>query len=171
MVLTIFILVLFSSKAMAFSVTAPEQVIVSDTSSFYVDIFNDSDKPLDLTVNFYSPLKSEVVAPKIIAPKAKATVKITLTNTKYNSSKLINSTVEVNLGGVVQKKEIELKFQEKSTDMLNGVGAFIGGIFTFGPIVEEISKFSLFEQIVFWFLVIIAVILVIAFVARVKNRV
>jgi hypothetical protein len=170
-VILIFMIVLFGSKAYSFSITAPDQVIVQGDNNFYIDIINDTDKQQTLEVNFYSPLYSQVIAPKTISPKSVVTAKISLTNTKFGPLTQINSTLEVNMGGKIQRKEIPIAFKEKQVSPAAGAGAFISGVFSFAPTIQELSKFTLLEWVAFWVLVVIAAILVIAFIVRVKNRV
>jgi len=163
-VLLVFMLVLFSAKAYA-SVNVPEQVIVSDKTTFFIEITNDSDKQVDLEVNFFAPIKSEIVVPSKIAPYEKTSAKITIFNSKYDESTQLNATVEIKMDEKVEQKNIALIFSG------NNSNSALTGLFSFGTFTQQITKFSIFEWAVFWVLVIIAAILLIAFISRVRNRV
>jgi len=163
-VLLVFMLVLFSAKAYA-SVSVPDQVIVSDETTFFVEITNDSDKQVDLKVNFFAPIKNEIVAPSKIAPFGKANAKITVFNTKYDESTELNATVEIKMDEKVEQKNVALVFAKNSS-----TSAF-AGLFSFSTFTQQIESFSIFQWAVFWILVIVAAILLIAFISRVRNRV
>ena len=169
-VLVIFLLVLFSSKGFA-TVSAPEQVVVADKTIFYVDITNDSDKLVNLEVNFFAPIKSEVTAPKTISPRQKVTAKITLYNTKFDQATQINSKVEANMGDKVEQKEIILSFTGKRYSNGSELSQSLSGLFSFGVFTTQLETFTLMDWAVFWILVIIAAVLVIAFISRIKNMV
>ncbi|MFA5931549.1 MAG: hypothetical protein WC821_04535 [archaeon] len=169
-VMVLFLLVLFSAKAFAI-VEAPTQVMVDDKTIFYVDISNDSDKIVNLSVNFFAPIKSEVVVQKTIAPREKATAKITLYNTKYDSKTKINAIVEANMGDTIEQKEIVLSFSGKQFNQNGPLNAMFTSFFSLSSFVSETTNYSLADWAIFWVLIIISAVLLIAFVSRVKNRV
>ena len=170
LVALLFIIVIFSSKAFAFSVTAPESVVVGDNTSFFIDITNTSEKTADLKVNFYAPISVGVIAPRTIAPNQTIQAKITLSNNKFTKNTQINSTLEVTLDQEAQKKEIALTFSEGQTSS-NSLSAAFAGLFSFTDFSLEIEKFSLIEWVAFWVFIFVAAVLLIAFVARLSNRV
>lgn len=168
-VMVLFILVLFSAKAFAV-VDAPTQVLVDDKTTFYVDISNNSNEVVNLSVNFFAPIKSEVVAPKTIGPNQKATAKITLYNTKYNSKTQINAIVEADMGYAIEKKEISLSFSGKQYAE-GPINAMFTSFFSLSSFVSETTNYSLADWAIFWVLIMVAAVLLIAFVSRIKNRV
>lgn len=170
LVALLFIIVLFSSKAFAFSVTAPESIVVGDNSSFYVDITNNSTKTADLKVNFFAPISVQVSAPRTIAPNETITAKVTLSNNKFTSSTQINSILEVTLDQETKQKQIALTFTENKNSS-NSLNAAFAGLFSFTDFTLELGKFSLLEWMAFWVMIFIAAILLVAFIARIKNRV
>ena len=164
LVALLFIIFLFGAKSFALNISAPDSVVVSDNSSFFVDITNDSEKAIDLQVNFFSPLKSEVIAPFTLAPNQTTKAKITLHNTSFGDNTKLTAIVEARSGSTVAQKEILLNFQN------TGLAA-VSGLFSLGAFTGEVSTFSLAEWGIFWVLVIIAAVLVVAFVSRIKRRV
>jgi hypothetical protein len=163
-VLLLFILVLFSAEAYA-SVSAPEQVIVSDETTFFVEIMNESDEEVDLEVSFFAPLKSEIIAPNRIAPNGKTNVKITIFNSKYNENTKLDATIEVKLDEKVEQKNIVLAFEK------NNSNSVLVGLFSFSFFTQQMTNFSFLQWVIFWILVIVAAVLLIAFISRVRNRV
>jgi len=161
-----------SIAAPAFPIIAPNEVNISGTQgSFIVEVSNLSLEPKDLKVNFFSTLKNSISAPTRIAPNSTAQVKITLENT-YTSYTEINSTLEVFLGSDFQRKEIVIKFVPQGSGAFNdATSGLFGAFFSFGTFLQELTNFSLLEWGVFWVLVIIAAILLIAFIARVRRKV
>ena len=166
MVALLFLLVIFSAKAMAFSVEAPSIVEVNDSTSFFVTIINDTDSSVPIKTSFFSPLVSTVSAPSEIAPNSSTQAEITLTNSNFSKGETINSTVEVAFGDTVIQKVVSLSFTntQKSSNLLSAA-------FGLGSFISETSGFTLLDWLIFWFLVIVAAILLVSFIARVRKRV
>jgi len=167
LVAVLFLLVLFSAKAMAFSVVAPELVQVNDKAVFYVELNNDSASLVDLKVNFYSPADAVVVAPKQLAPNSKTTAKITVTN-NFKDSRQIEGLVEASFGTQIITKDVNLSFTPKSNSSQDSV---LSGLFSFGATLTEFNLFTPTDWVVFIILVVICAVLLVSFIARVKRRV
>jgi hypothetical protein len=161
----LFLIVLFGSKGFAL-MEAPEQVVVSNNASFLVDITNESASQVPLQLNFYSPLSASISAPRYIAPNEKVTAKITLTfsnsNNNYTKGTQLAGTIEARLGTKVEQKPVTLIFEQNN----NALSAF----FSFGAFTKEIEKFTMFEWIAFWVLIIIAAVLLLGFIARAQKN-
>ncbi|VVB75625.1 Uncharacterised protein [uncultured archaeon] len=159
----LFLLVLFGTKGFAM-IEAPANVIIADNNSFTVDITNETNLQAPLSLNFYSPLSVSVSAPSTINPNQKVTAKITLTNSnnKYKAGTQFEGTIEAKLGSKVEQKPITLTVAQGN----NVLAAF----FSFGAFTGEIEKFTLFEWVAFWVLVIIAAVLLLGFIARAGKR-
>lgn len=170
-VLLIFIIVLFSSKAFAVGVSAPSEVIVGDKTVFFVDITNNSASTQNLSVNFYAPIGVKVTSPTSIASNSIATAKIELTNKTFTDNTKQNAILEVTLGNSVERKEISLSFKKTNQGIGAGVGAFMTGFFSLSSSINELANFSPLEWVVFFILVIIVAVMLIAFISRVRNRV
>ena len=160
------LIILVSGVAFAgtLTISAPEQVNITDKTSFFVDITSNSAQSEDLKVSFFAPTKVEVSAPTIMGPNSTAKAKITVYGSK--EAKEISSKLEVMLGNSVQQKEVTLSYAANPNISEN----FVGALFGFGSFVQEATNFSIMEWGVFWVLVIIAAVLLIAFVARVARR-
>jgi hypothetical protein len=141
-------------------------VEVNDSTSFFVTIINDTDSSVPIKTSFFSPLVSTVSAPSEIAPNSSTQAEITLTNSNFSKGETINSTVEVAFGDTVIQKVVSLSFTntQKSSNLLSAA-------FGLGSFISETSGFTLLDWLIFWFLVIVAAILLVSFIARVRKRV
>jgi len=159
----LFLLVLFGTKGFAL-VDAPANVVIADNNSFIVNITNESSSQLPLKVNFYSPLSVSVFAPSTINPNETVAAKITLTNSnnKYKVGTQFEGTLEAKMGSKIEQKLVTLTVAQGN----NVLAAF----FSFGAFTSEIEKFSLFEWVAFWVLMIIAAVLLLGFIARANKR-
>lgn len=166
LVVVLFLLVLFSAKAMAFSVIAPESVEINDKEVFYVELNNDSASAVDLKVNFYSPVDAVVVAPKQLAPNSKTQAKITITN-NFNDERQIAGLVEAHFGTQIITKDVNLLFSPRNEF---SQGAFLAGLFSFGNTLTEFGSFTSVDWVIFIILVIICAVLLVSFIAKIKRR-
>lgn len=164
LVAVLFLLVLFSAKAMAFSIDASEMVEVTDKAVFYVELVNDSASTVDLKVNFYSPADAVVNAPKQLGPNSKTSAKITLTNNFKDERKIVG-LVEASFGTQIITKDINLLFTPKRDS-----ASALAGLFSFGATLTEFELFTLTDWVVFIILVVICAVLLVSFIARVKRR-
>ena len=160
------VLMLALTMASAFPVNTLEQVDVHEKGVFYVEITNPYSELKDLEINFYTPAEAKVNAPTKIAPNTNTTIQITVYN-KYETYREITSTLEVKLGDETEAREVNLRFFAMEGTADNP----LAGMFGLGAFASQSSDFTLAEWGIFWVLVIIAAILVIALVARVVHRV
>ncbi len=167
LVALLFFILLIGSYGHALNISAPESVVVNDKATFYVKLTNDSTSTANVVVNFYSPVRSEVFAPKTILPNSTSEAKIVV----YNNSNIsgdVDATIEAMVGQKADRNSIILSFQKKSaSNTENAIGAF----FSIGALNEDLEKLSPFEWVLFWIMVLIAAVLLIAFIARVNRRV
>ena len=160
--------VLLLSTAHAFSISAPSDVNISGTDGyFYIDITNDSGEMQDIKVEFFTPAQKEISAPLSVAPNTTSSAKIRLYN-DYDADTTIASKLEVYMGKEMESKEINVRFSGNKGAANGGV---LGAFFSLGAFSLETANFTLIEWALFWFLVIIAAVLLVAFVARVARRV
>ena len=171
LVMLLFVIVLFGAKSYALSIDAPAKVEINDKTTFYFDIINNSDKASDLTINFFAPVKADVVAPSYISPNEKVTAKVTIYN-KYDADTEVNSKIEAKMGDTTVQSDIVLVFkkqEQKETALSNG-GKVLSGLFAFTTSLTEMSGYNLIDWIIFWVLVIVVAVLLISFIARVVKR-
>lgn len=171
LVAVLFLLVIFSAKGFALSVTAPESVTINDKASFYVDITNDSIQGIDFEVSIFAPVKTQIVSPTSIGPNETAKAKIIVYN-KYSEKTEINSKIEVISEGIIVQKEITFIFEPANeTAIPQGESRILTGLFSFGLVLGELTGFTILDWVIFWILVVIVAFLLIAFVARLRKRV
>lgn len=165
-VIALLVIVLFGAKAFAFSISAPDSVIVTDKAVFTVDLTNDSSQAANVVMNFYSPAQSTISYPKQLAPNSSGKATITINN---NISKVedISATIEAVVGEEKVQKEVTLSFKENPSTSL---GAAFGAFFSIPLFNEEIASFSGADWVIFWVLTIIAAVLIVAFVSRLVRR-
>lgn len=197
----------FCTIASAASISVPDSIEVKDAQSiFYVDITNESNELLPVTINFYTTTKADIISQKTISPYSTITAKIIVNNDSTPNYHEVESKIEVYVGKQFTQKSIILKFFEKEklvqlpkpketpqtpttpennnlndtnntdTNSLDGNTKIMIEItpvawFGVGQFLEETSTFTIIDWVIFWFLVIVAAILVIAFVARVVRRI
>ncbi|HNV01092.1 MAG TPA: hypothetical protein PKK60_01545 [archaeon] len=200
-------LLTFCLVASAVSISVPDSIEIKDSHTvFFVDITNESNELLPVTINFYTTTRTDLVYPKTISPNSTITLKVIVENDSTPNYHEVESKLEVYVGKQFTQKNIVLKFFEKeklvqlpqtpvtqqpivttdnnaindtnqvdtnSIDSNTKVTIEIRpvGWFMMGAFLEETSNFSLIDWVIFWFLVIVAAILVIAFVARVVRRI
>jgi hypothetical protein len=164
LVAVLFLVILLSSKAMAFSVTAPDLVVVSDSTVFYVELVNDSTDTVDLNVNFFSPANSVVSAPKQLSPNSKTNAKITVVNNFSDERKIIG-LVEASFGTQILTKDVNMSFTPKKDS-----SKVLDGLFSFGATLTEFEAFTLTDWVVFILLAVICAVLLVSFIAKVKRR-
>jgi hypothetical protein len=167
-------LVLFLMSALpsisALEINAPEEVIIEGQEKYFlVEITNTSEQPLALEINFYAPTETQVSAPKQIAGNSKVTAKIFVKNPGWN--KEINSKLEVFLDEEKEETFITLKFNpnqaEVSTEQITGAFTALFGLNTF---LEEATNFGSLEYVLLFVLILVAAVLLIAFIARITKR-
>lgn len=181
-------ILLVLSCASALTISAPNVVDVQGSSTVIeVPIANDSAATADLSVKFFAPTEVRVVAPSVLYPQSSTTAKIWISNS-FPTYTEITSTLEVKLGDEVQKKQITLRFFGQSKSQGNQAsgdqnqgnffgslsGAFVSfgsAFFSFGSFIQETMTFSTMEWAVFIVLVIVAAVLLLAFIAKVVRRV
>jgi hypothetical protein len=169
-VLILFVIVIFTSKAYALDISAPETVTVFDKTSFLVEINNPSNSAVNLSVNVFAPVKVEVVVPNQIAPNSKATARVTVYN-KFSDEREVNATIEAITNNETVQKEIVLVFKPKAnSNFSQDATKVLSGLFSFSLGGGELSSFTLTDWVLFWILVIVAAVLVVAFIARVVKR-
>jgi len=167
LVAVLFFILLIGAYGNALTISAPEKISVTDKATFYVKLTNDSASAVNVNVNFYSPVKSEVFAPKKVLLNSTSESKIIV----YNSNNLnedVEATVEAMVGEEAERSVVILSFQSKN---ITGLESAVGAFFSIGTFNEELAKLSPIEWIVFWILVIVAAVLLVAFIARVNRRV
>jgi hypothetical protein len=171
LVIILLLIVLFSSKGFALELSAPQSVEINDKASFLVEINNASSSSADLQVSFFAPVQAEVIAPKTIAPNEKTNAKITVYN-KYADEREINATIEVVSSGKILQKEITLIFHPKNSENSFDFGGsrILNTLFSFGPVLSEVTGFNSTDWVIFVVLVIIAAFLLIAFISRLRRR-
>jgi len=161
-------LLVLSSVSFAFSLTSPDSIEVQGKETYFlVKVFNESKDDQLLKVNFYSTTQSSVSAPKSVASNAYADVKITVFNNNQPNYNEIDSKLEIYLGKDLEEKNITLKMISSGE---NNSANFFVGLFSLGSFFTESTSFTITEWIVFWVLVIVAAILIIAFISRVTKR-
>jgi hypothetical protein len=175
LVAILFLLVLFSAKAMAFSITAPDSIEINDKAIFYVELINDSASAVDLKVSFHSPANATVVVPKQLAPNSKTTAKISIIN-NFKEDRQISGLVEVHFGTKIITKDINLIFSSTTNNTTSSDSA-LSGLFSFGSVLlssgTSLTEFNLFtplDWVIFILLVIICAVLLVSFIARIKRR-
>ncbi|MEI7961320.1 MAG: hypothetical protein WCI04_03205 [archaeon] len=166
LVAILIVIVLFGAKAYGFSISAPDLVIITDKAVFTVDLNNNSSSVANVLVSFYSPAKSSLSYPTKMAPNSSGKATITVYNT-INKVQDITATVEAVVGEERVQKEVLLSFKENTQGSI--AGAFTA-FFSFGLFNKEVAAFSGVDWIVFWVLVIVAAILIIAFISRLAKR-
>lgn len=166
-VIALLLLVLFSTKGFALQMNAPESIIVSDRNVLTVDLVNDSNRVADISVKFFSPSKYEITAPTKLNPNSSGKAKITIFNDALLEQE-VNATIEARVGKEIVQKEVRIVF---TRSRLGDIGANLAGMFSFAAFGAETQAFTLGDWFAFWILVIIAAVLVIAFVARLGRRV
>jgi hypothetical protein len=170
LVAILFFIVLFSAKGYALTVSAPESVTIKNSGSFYVDITNDSLSGKDFSINFFAPVKTEIISPVSIAPNESVKAKIIIYN-KYSERTEINSLLEVVSDGKIVQKEVTLVFEPNASNSDNYGSKILSGLFSFGSSLGEMTGFTFIDWVIFWALIIIVAFLLIAFISRVRNRV
>lgn len=171
LIISIFFLAI--TGANAFSITAPDSVIVpSEGTSFFVKVYNGTEATQSLKVNFLSIAKYKISAPTSIPRGATADIKITVFNNSLENYNAIDSKIEVYLGKNLEEKNIILKMNPTAESSSITTGAFtaFSGLFSLGSFFSETGTYSIVEWIVFWILVIIAAVLLIGFIARILRR-
>jgi len=202
-------LLTFCLVASAVSISVPDSIEVKEAQSiFYVDITNESNELLPVTINFYTTTKADIISQKTISPYSTITAKIIVNNDSTPNYHEVESKLEVYVGKQFTQKNITLRFFEKekliqipqppttgptttepptnqpitsdtNTIDINSLDENTKIIieikpvawFGMGKFLEETSSFNIIDWVIFWFLVIVAAILVIAFVARVVRRI
>jgi hypothetical protein len=151
-VLTIF-LFLFSFVS-AFPVNVSDDIEINTSEVYFlVEVTNNSSTPKELTINFFAPTDTQIIAPKTIESNSTVDVKIFVRNDFEEFTK-INSTLEVFLGENLVEKEIQLRFYpiEDSSNPIDG-------LFGFFPLLS-FEFFSEFGLILFLSLIIIILLIV-----------
>ncbi len=166
LVALLFFILLLGAYGHALQISAPEKVSIQDKTSFYVTITNDSDSPAEVKVNFYSPAKSQITAPKTILPNSSSQAKITVLGSASPSGEF-DASIEAVSGQEIVKKNIVLSFEESEKSKSD---AALSAFFSLGAFNNELGKLSPFEWVMFWIMVIIAAVLLVAFIARVNRR-
>lgn len=186
---------LLFSLAFAASVEAPESVTLKGTQfELQIVVANNSSEAKSLSINFYSPLAADVSSiPSEIQPNSLQTAFITLNPNPELTGQTYVSRLVVNLGDEKIEKNIELKIEEPSAEPeapeeTEEIQETAATPFFALPAIQlpQISlpeiDFSWIASAVpgieldwgFWinfFLVVIAAILLIAFISRLVHRI
>lgn len=198
-VVALVMLLTFCLVASALSISVPDSIEVKEAQSiFYVDITNESPEVLPVIINFYTTTKSDVIYPKTISSYSTITAKIIVYNDSTPNYHEVESKLEVYVGRRFAQKNVTLRFFEKekliqfptpivdlnipqdtntidqnSVDQNTVVLIEITPVAWFGlsSFFNETNNFTIIDWVIFWFLVLVAAILVVAFVARVAKRI
>ena len=158
------------STALAFPLSAPQVVEVhNDSNYFYADITNNTDTTQTVSVNFYSTGKTSISVPKSITPNSTIKAKITIFNDSIETYHERTSKLEVYVGNDLEEKQIQVKFYPKGS-LTGEISKSVSGLFSLADFSKETTNFSVSDWIIFWVLVVIAAILLIAFMSRVVRR-
>jgi len=150
----------------AFTIESPSVVdVFGDKNSFYVDVINNTNEVQPLVVNFYSSAKTQISQPKSLAPNSSTKIKITIEHDNKPRYHEVDSKLEIYLGKDLEEKNISIRFYEK-----NNSSQSLASFLSFSSFSQETSQFVFVEWIIFWVLVIIAAVLLIAFVSKVVRR-
>ena len=166
-------LILTFSIVTANVTTINELMVDSDEAYFLVEIENIKDTPKDLQINFYAPLTSQIVSTSTLAPFSKTSAKIYVKN-EFNEYTEITAKLEVYLDGDLEEKEILLKFNKTDkviNQEINNDEQVFAGLFGLTTFVEEASNFGSIEYVLLFVLILIATVLLVAFIARIIKRV
>jgi hypothetical protein len=159
-VLTIF-LFLFSFVS-AFPVNVSDDIEINTSEVYFlVEVTNNSSTPKELTINFFAPTDTQIIAPKTIEPNSTINAKIFVRN-DFKEFIKVNSTLEVFLGENLVEKEIQLRFYPTQSSLNPIDGLF--GFFTLLNF-EFFSEFSLIL-----FLSLIVIILLVALIIRAVRK-
>ena len=101
-----------------------------------------------------------------MSPNSVGKATITIYN-NINTVQDITATVEVVNGQEIVQKEVLLSFKENPTGSLS---AAFTAFFSFGLFNKEVALFSDADWAIFWVLVLVAAVLVVAFVSRLVKR-
>jgi hypothetical protein len=170
LVLLLFVIVLFTSKGFALEMTSPNQISVSEKTSFLVEIDNNSNKATSLGFSVFAPVKVDVVAPNQIGPNSSVTAKVTIYN-KYVDARTVNATIEAKTTDETIQKPLTIDFKPVvKSNFAEDATKVMSGLFTLGMSNGELTNFTLLDWVIFWILIIVAAVLVVAFIARVVKR-
>ncbi len=157
-----FLLLIPSSNA--FLVSTPSNfTIVDKEASLFISIENTTNQEYGLEVKYSAPTQYRTVfVPRTIKPYSAASIEIVLQPDKNLSGSVYESNLTVNLGNETKTKKILLEFKgtklEEKIDSNSTTGlAGLQGLVTA-------------ENLLNAFLIIIAVLLLIAFIARLTKR-
>ncbi len=167
--ISILMLICFLITASALTIEAPEVVEVNSQEVYFlVNITNESENSANLKVNFYAPTETQVSSSKFLAKESKTTAKIFVKNnfTEYTE---INSKLEVYFGTELVEKQVLLKFYPQANPA-QITGAFTA-FFSLGNFFEDFTNFSTLEYGLMFLLILVAAVLLVAFIARVIKRV
>ena len=164
-VVVLLVVVLFGARVYGLEINSPQIVSVTDNAVFTVDLVNNSDSAVGVTLDFFSPVKYSASYPKQLAPNSTGKATITVYN-NLNLAQDVSATIEATVGKTKVQKSVILSFKQNELGVL--VGAF-SILFSPSAFISEISSFGFLEWFGFALLVIIAAILLIAFIARLTR--
>ncbi len=181
-IIALAVLLAFCTFAHALTISAPTSVeIKDDLSTFFVSITNDSSEALPLTINFYTTTRTNIFAPKTINPYSTVRAKISVYNDSVPNYHEVESKLEIYAGKQLEEQSIFLKFFEKQKPTMiptqkenidqNSSWVTSTGFFSLGSFFNETNSFNLVDWTIFWILVLIAAVLVVAFISRVVRRI
>ena len=159
----VFLFLLAQPSAMSISVPTDTNVTTA-SGTFFINVTNDSASQKDLKVTVFAPIKTEISAPLSIGANSTIPVAIKVYN-NFPVKTSLSSKVEVNLGSETAIKEMTMNFTPVSNNS-SGLGA----LFSFGIFSDEMAHFTLIDWLVFIVLVLIAAVLLVAFVAKLTKR-
>jgi hypothetical protein len=170
-VLVVLFVLFFLSTASAFTISAPEVIDVHNNETFFVEVTNTTNQLQELNVAFFSPAETTISAPKNLSPNSTAKVKVTLNYSPKNYTEVL-SKLEVKLGTGLEYKEILVRFYSDGTQPQQNplAGDFFAGLFGLTFFFQESLGYSALEWALFIVLVIVAAILLVAFIARASKR-
>ncbi len=166
------ILILALSVTSAFPLSVPTNVEVFNEATVLVDITNNSLEQKALSINLFVPSTTTIYAPSSISPNETVTAKIIIKNNFSNYTE-ISSKLEVYLGTDLEERELSIKFYggNAPADLSGLFGIFLGSFAGAESLFGETIAFTPLEWTVLFVLVLVAVVLLIAFVARVARGV
>ena len=180
--LALLFMVCLASAAFGFSVNVPGSIVIfNEPQDVAVKVFNDSYSEKGLEVNFFSPFNYSVIgAPKSVKAQTSAQFVLRVYPAAGLENTYQSASLEAWLGGEKKVVPVTIAVKEKYSGKVSlsgsepvkpnvsgsGSQGTASGLFSLGPVFAADSDFALNIA-----LVLIAAVLLIAFIARFTNTV
>jgi len=163
-------LVLLVSGAHAGFVEAPATVVVNEEQKdFDVHIFNGGFSQEDYSVRLFGPFEAAITPSSgSVGGESAVTSTICILHEEGLVGSTFEATLEVELGQFSESKRVRVMFKE--LEVPEETGASLAGFVSLAGFYGAASMFLTMENMVNLVLVIIAAILLIAFIARFVKR-